>query len=491
MLKILFDEYCKHKKLILLYVSLCIFASVFCGPFLNDFIPGSATVVATADPATVTLSEGETLSTLTQKILGNSISSIAGGYASVVAISCEPFSALLFLGIIETVNRWCGYPLEMMSTPAGNPIVLLVIAIFWAASKLMKSNETTQVFGMVTLGELEKYLGLVFILVLGVLNVTGISTGVMNAVISAASPEAVAAPAATTWITVISIAWSVILSIVSVAVYFIMKTVMSGIDVLQLSLSFIPGSAFFFETAKTLFAVFLITVNVIFPPLGIALNIIIFIIGCILFKTCYHAVQYFRNIYFRPLVKRIKGFDPQISLVSKKLPKRIRKYCEAEGIQMKLAIPVYPLKYIGEEKVRKYHKMWLITDGENNYCMRKRAGKKKVRKISINPTFEQPVYIKKGLWSYEIFSFLPGEENKNKRFPKKAFSFAFSMEYLYKIDDIIRLTDCENYNLIQQANKLTKKQQREEKRLQRKEAILRRLDNLKNRIGQNEDKQGY
>lgn len=491
MLKILFEEYCKHKKIILLYVCLCVFMSVFCGPFLNFSLPGTAVITATSESSTVTLSESETLSTLTKQILGNSISSIAGGYASVVAISCEPFSALLFLGIIETVNRWCGYPLEMMSTPAGNPIVLLVIAIFWALSKFMKSNETTQIFGMATLGELEKYLGLVFILVLGVLNVTGISTSVMDAVISAASPEMVTAPATATWITVISIVWSVILAIISVAVYFIMKTVMSGLDVLQVTLSFIPGSALVFETIKTLFAFFLITVNVIFPPLGIAINILIFIIGCILFKSCYHAVKYFENIYIKPLFKRIKGFDPHISLVSKKLPKRIRKYCESQDMEVQVAIPVYSLKYVGEEKVRKFHKWWMIVDHGNVYYMRKRAGKKKVRKLCFVPTFEQPIYIRKGLWSYEIFSLIPGEQNANKRFPKKTFSFALSMEYLYKIEDIMRLTDYENYNLIQQANKLTKKQQREEKRMRRKEAILQKLDNIKYRIGKDTDKQEY
>ena len=133
------------------------------------------------------------------------------------------------------------------------------LIIFWAASKIMKSNETTQIFGMITLGELEKYLGLVFILVLGILNVTGISTGVMNAVIEAAGPDAVATGGGqAAWVTGLSVAWSVILAIVSVGVYFIIKTVMSGLDVIQVSLSFIPGSALFFETAKSLFAIFLV-----------------------------------------------------------------------------------------------------------------------------------------------------------------------------------------------------------------------------------------
>lgn len=489
MISILFEEYKKHKKIILVYVCLCVFFAVFCGPFLNDYVPVRAFATTVQE---TTLSETETLSTLTEQILGNSISAIAGGYASVVAISCEPFTALLFLGIIENVNRWCGYPLDMVATPAGNPIVLLVITIFFAASKLMKSNETTQVFGMVTLGELEKYLGLVFIFVLGILNVTGISTGVMNAIVSAASPETVSEPSAGAWITAISVAWSVILAIISVAVYFIMKTVMSGLDVIQMSLSFIPGSAFFFEAAKSLFAIFLITINVICPPLGVAFNIIVFIIGCFLFKICYNATRYFHAIYFSPLFKRMKGFDPHISLISRKLPKRIRKYCETESLKPKLVIPVYPLKYVGEEKVRKYDRWWLVADENTPYFMKKRAGKKKVRKLSFVTTYHQPVYIRKTLWYYEIFSFLPGEENMAKKYPKKEFSFAFSPEYLYKIEDILKITGYEDFSLIQAEKKLTKKQQREEKRMQRKEAILRKIDKIKNkRLAKQDDTQEY
>ena len=65
------------------------------------------------------------------------------------------------------------------------------------------------------------------------------------------------------------------------------------------------------------------------------------------------------------------------------------------------------------------------------------------------------------------------------------------MEYLYKINDIMQLTGYENYNLVLEANKMSKRQQREEKRLRRKEAILQKMDNLKHSIGQNSDKQEY
>ena len=282
-----------------------------------------------------------------------------------VAVSCEPFTALLFLGIIENINHLCGNPLNMMSTPAGNPIVLLVITIFFIVSKLMKSNETTQIFGIVTLGELEKYLGLVFILVLGVLNVTGLTAEAAVAVAYAAAPgmEAVAGPE---WITVFSVGWSIFLSVMSIVVFFIMKTVMSGLEVIQMSLSFIPGSALFFEIMKSLFAIFLVTVNVICPPLGIAFNIIVFIIGCFLFKLCYKATRYFEHIYVKPLFRRIKGFDPHISLVSKKFPKKLKKYCENMQFEYQTAIPVYTIKYLGEEKVKRYDKWWLVSDHKTN-----------------------------------------------------------------------------------------------------------------------------
>ena len=488
MIQILYEEYKKNKLFVLGYISICVFFAVFFGPFINNYF--SATACATAGATTLT--EAETLSTLTKQLLGNSISAVAGSYASVVAISCEPFTALLFLGIIENVNRLCGYPLDMISTPAGNPIVLLVIAIFFAASKLMKSNETTQIFGMVTLGELEKYLGLVFILVLGILNVTGISTGVMNAVVSAASPEAVAGNTGAGWVTAISVAFSVFLAILSLAVYFIMKTVMSGLDVIQVSLSFIPGSAFFFETMKSLFAIFLVFVNVICPPLGIVLNIIIFIIGCFLFKMCYRATRYFDSIYVRPILKRIKGFDPQISLITKKFPKRIRKYCETQNIPVEMALPVFPLKYVGEEKVHKYERWYLVINKDNAEFMRKRMGKKRVRRLSWENTYQQPVYIRKGLWYFEVFAFLPDANNMAKKRPKKEFSFALSMEYFYRFEDILKMTGYENYNVIQDAQKLTKKQQKEEKRLRRKEAILMKLDNIKQKTGlKQEDNQRY
>ena len=243
----------------------------------------------------------------------------------------------------------------------------------------------------------------------------------------------------------------------------------------------------FFETLKSLFAIFMVTINVICPPLGVAFNIIVFIIGCILFRICYNATRYFHSVYFRPLFKRIKGFDPHILLVSPKLPKRIRKYCEAQEINKQLVIPVYPLKYVGEEKVKKYDRWWWVANTDQNLFLHKRAGKKRVRKINFENTYTQPVYIRKGLWYYEIFSYLPDEKNLAKKFPKKEFSVVFSLEYFYRIEDILKITGYEDYTIIRENEKFTKKQRREEKRARRKEAFIQKLETL--RIGKQKDEQ--
>jgi len=79
-----------------------------------------------------------------------------------------------------------------------------------------------------------------------------------------------------------------------------------------------------------------------------------------------------------------------------------------------------------------------------------------------------------------------------KKRPKKEFSFALSMEYFYRHEEILKLTGFENYNLVREAQKLTKRQEREERRLRRKEAILMKLDNIKMKTGiAQEDKQEH
>lgn len=469
MVKYFFEEYKKHKYFVWTYMAICVFTAIFTGPFVASNVLATESVLA-----------------YTQKISGSTLARIAGANAEIVGISCEPFTALFFIGLIEIVNGWL-HILDITPTPAGNPFVFAVITVFFIASKVMKSNEATEVFGIITLGELEKYLGFFFVCVIGIMNVIGISTDAVNSVAYADNivrNNSGGAGSAFVWI--FSILWAIFMAISSLLVYVIIKTVMSALDIVQVSLSFIPGSAFIFQTIKTIFVFFIVFTNIVLPPLGIAINIIVFITCCILFGLSLKAIRYFKNIYMKPIFRRMRGFDPSMPLCSPKIPKKIRKHCEKNQFTPVMAIPVYGLRYIGKnERIKKFDRWWMVSDGNNTYFMKPCSGKKGVRIMNIQDSYQQPVCMHRGMWYFEIFSYIPTPQNMAKRSPKKAFSFVYSLEYKYRFGDLLKITKYQDYNRIKDVKKYNKRQLRESKKLQKREEFLRKFDEMKSKVTNN------
>lgn len=453
MLRILADEIVKNKKFVLSYVISCVFLAVTGGMFL---IENGGVVYAAEVPV------GETIASITMQVVGTSVASFAGSYASLVGVSCEPFAALLFIGILEHVNRWIGSPFHMMETPLSNLWVLLVVAIFFAISKLLKANEATQILGTITLGELEKYTGLAFVVVIGIMNVTGLTT----VSIQASGSDSVASAGG--FIGVLTACLSFFFAVISVVVFFIIKTVMKGLDVIQMSLTFIPGVTLVIEVLKTVITCFIILVNVICPPLGIAINVIIFIICCFLFKYCYNASKYFQKIYVKPLLRLIRGFDPHIPLVLKKLPRKIKKEYSGRDLP-DMIIPIYPLKYYGSEKVSKYERWYLISDERKSIFKKYKMFKKVPATIECQDTARTPVYLKKGLWYFEIFHYIDTQDNLDKKFPRKEYSFVFSKEYYYKHEEILFRSGLADYEVLKQERREIKQQNKAKKRALRAE----------------------
>lgn len=453
MLRILFDEMIKNKKFVLTYAISCIFLAVTGGVFLL----GNGGIVYAAE-----VPVGQTIASIAMQVVGTSVASFAGSYASLVGVSCEPFAALLFIGILENINRWIGSPFQMMETPLSNLWVLLVVAVFFAISKVLKANEATQILGTITLGELEKFTGLAFVIVIGIMNVTGLTT----VAIQAAGADSAASGGG--FVGVLTACLSLFFALISVVVFFIIKTVMKGLEVIQMSLSFIPGVTLVIEILKTVITCFIIFVNIVCPPLGIAINLVVFIICCFLFKHCYNASKYFQKIYVRPLLRLVRGFDPHIPLVIRKLPRKMKKeYANKELPDM--IIPIYPLKYYGEEKVSKYERWYMISD-ERSTCFKKyRMFKKAYRLIECKESARTPVYLKKGLWYFEIFHYIDTQDNLAKKFPRKEYSFVFSKEYYYRHEEILFKSGLVDYELLKQERKEIKQQNKAKKRALRQE----------------------
>ena len=464
MFEALYKEIKSYKRLLIIYASICLLVAVFCSPFfgIKDFI-------VRASETQELVPASETISTLTDMFMGKSLRNVAGAYASVVGVSAEPFTALVYLGLIENINRLCGSPLNIVPTPAGNPIVFLLVAIFFVISKLMKSFETTKVFGLCTLGELEKYLGLVFILALGVMNVVGLTDkfAVTTVKAAAGAPEASAASVA---MGIAATFFSVFMAVVSVIVYLVVKTVFFGMDALQSCFSFVPFSGALFEIFKTVFVVVILTVNVFFPWIGVALNILVFLICLVLFRFFLSVEEFLRKIYIKPFIARLRGFNDEIPYIYKKVPKFVKKYCESENIIYDVAIPAYAFKHkeANDFRMKFMEKIWVIHTDDGTIFLKKK-GLKKLQKYELFGK-EKMYYLKKDFRFLEIFS-----NPKDEKLSKKDLRAVISVEYLKRFDELCDKLGFYNYHVVKENIKQTKKELRIEKREARKEAVKLRV----------------
>lgn len=462
-LKYLTEEFRKNRTVVWIYLGICILLCVLSGPIMMEFGPGG-TVFASEEP----LSTKDTISQLVALFTTGTFTALAGSYSSIIGVSVEPFAGLLFIGIMENVNKWCGSPLTMYSTPMGNPVVLAIVAVFFIASKVMKANESTKVIGNITLGEVEEKLGLVFALVLGITNVIGITNVALGGTpVNASNGSGV--PASTVIVAIISALYAVIMSIITMIVYFVVKTVARGIDIIQATVTtFIPGSGLVFEIAKTVIVDVLIFVNIIFPPVGIAINVIIFIICLILFSYFYPVGKYFNVIYVKSFWKRIGHFDSEIPLVPKKYPKKIRKLLGEELATVDLFIPIYILKIDKKFiKIKKYRKMYLCHKADGNFLLKPARKFKKMQLIPFEKAEKDNIYLQKHFRYFEVFRYWPYEKNLERKHPAKAFSVVFSREYLYKHEEIVNITGFENFNAIKGEEKYNQKMLRKELKEQR------------------------
>ena len=455
----LYKEIKSYKKLLIVYASVCLLTAIFCSPFfgIQDFI-------VRASEAEELVPASETISTLTDMFMGKSLRNVAGAYASVVGVSAEPFTALVYLGLIENINRLCGSPLNIISTPAGNPIVFLLVSIFFVISKLMKSFETTKVFGLCTLGELEKYLGLVFILSLGVMNVVGLTDRFAVNTVKAAGavPEGGTKMA----LGVLGALFSVFMAMVSVIVYLVVKTVFFGLDALQSCFSFVPFSGALFELFKSVFVIVVLSINVFFPWIGLALNILVFLICLVLFRFFLSVEEFLRKIYIKPFIQRLRGFNDEIPFIYSKVPKYIKKYCEKEDIIYDAAIPAYAFKHkeANDFRMKFMEKIWVLHTEDGTVFLKKK-GIKNIQKYELFGK-EKMYYLKKDFRFLEIFS-----NPKDEKLSKKDLRAVISVEYLMRFDELCDLMGFYNYHVVKENFKISKKEAKAEKREARKEAI--------------------
>jgi len=444
------------------YIAVCAFCAFFFGQFMADVLPTSSYAAGEGEEIVETLTEGETLLSLNDMILGGTLKRLAGSYSGIIGISAEPFTGLLFLGIMQNLDKLTGNPLNMPDIPVGHPAVLAVVAVCFIASKFMKANESTKVFGICTLGYLEKFLGTFCVLAIGILTVIGVAGTSGAAVVNAATAGEVATQAGHYAAGVVSTIFAVFMAVMSLIVNYIVKTVMLGLDVLQNILSFIPFSSVVCEVIKTALVVAIFAINVIYPPAGYVINIIVFIICCLLFKACYNAVEYLKKIYIYPFFVGIFGYKEDYPLKKKHLPFRVKKAFKERLSDVKAVIPLYtikkPRKY--DLKLKLYERVWLVVVGEETGILFRKYNGQRNYFFKINTEEMPDTYLRKGFRFFELYNFRQYPDKPEKKHPKKNMDFVFSREYRYRFDEIIALTGCVNVN----QEKMTRRQERKAER---------------------------
>ncbi len=483
MIEILLKEYKKHKKLVVAYVLTCAILAFVLG---TGFVQmNGAKCFATSDQ---TVSTEDTLLSLNDSLLGNRLSKLAGDYSGTVSVSAEPFSALLFLSIVANINKLADNPLNLPSFPLDNHWILLTVALFFVASKFMKANSGTKVFGVCTLGYLERFLGLACILVIGVLSVTGIATMGASSVVEAANEHlssgsfinlsantSVAGSALGGFgnivVGALSSIFSAFMAFMSLIVNYIIRTVAKGIDALQVIFSTVPFVSAICEAAKAALVFCICAINVFWPIAGYIVNIIVFIICCVIFRACYYAAQYLEHIYFLPLMRKIFRLRDRVKLIPKRVPKRIKKALEEKNIEPDFIIPVYLKRRHRNStiKMRPLRKLYLIHSDKGTVLYAKKYMKQKNYFRDFDHNGESgEIMLKKGFTCYEIYSYIQTANNLEKRWPIRDFTLVFAKDYIEFIDDIIRLTGYTDVKEQAENAKEERRREREERKALRR-----------------------
>lgn len=466
MFDILYAEYKKNKKFILTYVSIAVILAFVAGPFLNI----NNMNVALAEELTGL----ETVETLNKQVFNQSLQKFVGNYSNVIAISAEPITGMLFLGTVQYVNNLCGSPISMEPVPVGQIPFIIVLAVFFVGLKLMKVFEGTKVIGDLTLGTLSHFMGTVCVLAMGLMCVVGLASIEGANVVNAAGLADAAKPVAGVFTGIFSAILAAVMTVSLLAITFVVKTVARALGIVEMIFSHAEIVTVACELLKSGIVVAFCSLNLWLYNtkygiwVSLAIDMIVFVVCCILFRICYRLTKYYANIFAKPMLNRIFRRKKQRPLVPAHLPSRVKKAFKGKTGAIEYSIPVYIEKCSSKSPLpfKKYDKTYFVGCEGSNYIIIKKYEDKMNYTYNMDNTEGRPVFLRKGKTRYEVYSFLSDEKNMAGKSPKKELSFVFSKDYRFVTDKIFEITGyidiVEEKAQIKAEKKLSRKEKRKE-----------------------------
>ncbi len=409
-------------------------------------------------------------------ILGGTISTALIMFATNASISLAPPIALSFTAIISILNDIFEFSqLDNYSFGLLDMWVFRIFVFVWAiASVLPRFFQLSHTVGVV-IENVDNICGLLAVIIIPVSQVFGNMAG---------SEIVLAAEASST--TKLTIGGIIVSAVILIPLFFIylvalvtgyifINTFMFFIDVVLVPFcSFIPFLSGAIEILKICVTFVAIILSIFLPEIYLIPYLILLIISMIFFKKAWKAVKFFKSIYVQPLIARIFGYKKDISLVNKRVPKKLIADLNANDIR--IAIPVYSVKKRKDLQIKKHEKWWFIQCGDYSYIRKKKAFSKNFYNIQLLNQASKKIFIKKSFRFFEIFT-LENEVNIGLVFRNvwKDLHFVYSKEYFFKFDEIVNTTGFVDYSsykrVITDNIKLTRRQAREIKRQEYLERI--------------------
>lgn len=427
-----------HPFCVLSLLACLVFCVLIVGYALLHYEPG-----VTAHEASVA---GE-VDTEELKRFGEEIfDTVIGSYSQVVAIGIEPFLAVIVHGIAGLLNAVIGMPLDIETTYFSLPEILLIAIVLYSIGKLMQCFECTRSFTMLTYGEFERIFGYLMMVVIACQNVTKI---IYVCEKHRVMLENLFYGIKVEWVMAIFVFWIGLLSaFAGILIFYITKTLVLGLQIMQLSISFFPFTSLLFEVLRSSVTVAMAMFNLLFPRVGFAFNCAAFVVGIVLLSQTSSSVEYFRVIYLESLLIPYYRFKGKVTQLYKDVPTEIRKKCNGrKGI----IVPVFSMDrfVIGDVNVADHEKWWMeiAEDGLNFY--RKKILSRKVEYFHISKE-EKKWYFKDNWKCLEIFDLNGPEENIIRLFkkPEREIAFVVSREYEAIFKEITMGMAATDYNAL-------------------------------------------
>ncbi len=371
---------------------------------------------------------------------------IIGSYAQSVAIGIEPFLAVLVQGLAGLVNAVIGMPFDIETTYFSIPEVFLIVLVIFTIGKLMQCFECTRSFTMLTYGEFERIFGYLLMVMVSCQNITKIIYVCEKHKLML---ENLFGSAGIEWIVAAFVFWTGLFSaILGIMIFYITKTLVLGLQIMQLSISFFPFTSLLFEVLRSSVTVLFAVFNLLFPKVGFAFNCTAFVVGIVFLAQTSSSVEYFRVIYLESLLIPYYRFKGKITQLYKDVPTEIRKKCKnGKGI----IIPVFSMDHfdIGDVDVAGHEKWWMEIAVDGLYFYRKKFLSRKVESFFIAQN-DKKWYFRDNWKCLEIFNLNGPQENIIRLFkkPEREMAFVVSREYEAVFKDITEGMHATDYNAL-------------------------------------------